>query len=499
MFRMISFLLLIVLLAACNRAQTETTPPAIDTAEPETPTEAPAPTDLPEATDAPTAEATAETALPVDATPLDGQWEGAIDIAGTQLGIIVKFNSSTGALAATIDIPQQGAFDLPLAEVSLDGDAVHFTIASAGAVFDGTVDGETISGDFAQAGATGTFELTRTGDVVAATATPVPPYVVEEVTWALDDTTVSATLTRPEGDGPFPAVVFVAGSGPTDRNWNSPLLPGTNGSAALLADELTRAGFATLRYDKRFTGPFAQENMPKLLGNISFQSHLDELASAVDFLVAQPGIDPAQLFVLGNSEGTLHAMNYQNSDPATPFAGLILTGAPGRPMAEVMHQQMAENVLSAEPNLDELLTLWDEAIAAFVAGEAAELDPALPESAQLVFAGLVAPGNQPFSAELLAMQPAELLAALDAPTLVIIGRKDIQVDWQADGAALEAVAGANVTFSYPANANHVLKLEETPIEELTAATGASYNAPDRVLDPETVQVILDWLGEQTGY
>jgi pimeloyl-ACP methyl ester carboxylesterase len=434
--------------------------------------------------------------MPVDATPLDGQWEGAIDIAGQQLGIIVKFDSSTGALAATIDIPQQGAADLPLDDVRLEGDAVHFAIGSAGAAFDGVIDGETISGDFAQAGVTGTFEITRSGDVVAATATPIPPYVVEEVSWPLGETTVGATLTRPEGDGPFAAVVFVAGSGPTDRNWTSPLLPGRNGSAALLADALTRAGYATLRYDKRFTGPFAQQNMPKLLGNISFQSHLDELAGAVAFLAAQPGIDPARLFVLGNSEGTLHAMNYQTSEPATPFAGLILTGAPGRPMTEVLHQQIAENVLSAEPNVDELLALWDEALAAFLAGEAAELDPALPASVQQVWAGLTAPANQPFSAELLAAQPAELLAGITAPTLVIIGQKDIQVDWEADGAVLEAAAGDNVTFNYPANANHVLKLEEKAADELTAADGATYNAADRVLEPEVVQAILEWLAEQ---
>ncbi len=490
MFRTLTLLTFVLLLAACNRAQTETTAPA--TPEPAPPTAAPTNTPLP----APTA--TTAPALPADATPLDGQWEGAIDIAGQQLGIIVKFDSTTGALAATIDIPQQGAADLPLDDVSLDGDAIHFAIGSAGAEFDGTIDGDTISGDFAQSGVTGTFALTRTGDVVAATATPIPPYVVAEVSWPLGDTTVGATLTRPEGDGPFAAVVFVAGSGPTDRDWNSPLLPGRNGSAALLADELTRAGYATLRYDKRFTGPFAQENMPKLLGNLTFQSHVDELASAVEYLVAQPGIDPAQVFVLANSEGTLHAMNYQLSDPATPFAGLILTGAPGRPLTEVLHQQMAENVLSAEPNVDELLALWDEAIAAFLAGETAELDPALPDSAQQVFAGLIAPANQPFSAELLAVQPATLLAEITAPTLVIIGQKDIQIDWQADGAVLQAAAGDNVTFSHPANANHVLKLEETPADELTAANGANYNAADRVLDAETVEVILDWLAEQVG-
>ena len=55
------------------------------------------------------------------------------------------------------------------------------------------------------------------------------------VSWLVDDIEVKATLTVPTGNGPFPAVLMVAGSGPTDRNWNTPLIPGTNGSAALLA------------------------------------------------------------------------------------------------------------------------------------------------------------------------------------------------------------------------------------------------------------------------
>src|SRR5512144_3280073 len=81
----------------------------------------------------------------------------------------------------------------------------------------------------------------------------------EEVSWLVDDIEVRASLAIPDGpdgaDGsairPFPAVIFVAGSGPTDRNWNTPLLPGTNGSGALLAQELSEQGFITLRYDKR--------------------------------------------------------------------------------------------------------------------------------------------------------------------------------------------------------------------------------------------------------
>ena len=120
MLRKASLFVLLLFIAACNRTPAESEVPATAAPEAASPTETVMPTDPPEPT--------AETALPVDATPLDGQWEGAITIAGQQLDIIVKFDASSGALTATIDIPQQGAFDLPLDEVSLDGDAVHFTI-----------------------------------------------------------------------------------------------------------------------------------------------------------------------------------------------------------------------------------------------------------------------------------------------------------------------------------------------------------------------------------
>jgi hypothetical protein len=473
MFRIFPFLIMTLLLAACGRARSESTGGTSTPMDSEPPSDTPAP------------------ASGV-AAAFEGQWDGAINIAGTQLGITIKIRAADGSPAATIDIPQQGVSDLPLDEVSVNGEAIHFAIAAAGAAFDGTLDGESIQGDFTQAGASGTFELQRSGEVDAPTPTPVLPYTAEEVTWALDDTTMAATLTLPEGDGPFPAVVFIAGSGPTDRDWNSPLLPGRNGSAALLADALTRSGYATLRYDKRVTGPYAQQNLPALQGKISFQSHLDELVSAVDTLAAQPDVDAEQLYVLANSEGTLHALKYQTADPAVPFAGMILTGAPGRPMTEVLHQQIGQ-MLSAEPNHEELLANWDEAVAAFIAGQSTELDPAMPDNIGQIWAGLTAPLNQPFSAELLAAQPADMLAKIAVPVLVMIGQKDIQVDWQADGSVLEAAAGDNVTFSFPPDANHVLKHEEKPAAELSAADAASYNSADRVLDAQALQTILDWL------
>lgn len=126
----------------------------------------------------------------------------------------------------------------------------------------------------------------------------------------MDGIPVRGTLTQPAGMGPHPGIVFVAGSGPTDRDWCSPLLPGTNCSGRLMAEALTREGFMTLRYDKRASGTHAQENIPRLVGRISMQSHLDELIGAVDTLRSDGDVDPARLFVLTSSEGAIHALHY---------------------------------------------------------------------------------------------------------------------------------------------------------------------------------------------
>src|SRR5690348_9252598 len=122
------------------------------------------------------------------------------------------------------------------------------------------------------------------------TPTPATVNVAEtaEVQWEVDSIAVRGTMVRPLGSGRFPAVVFVAGSGPTDRDWSSPLLPGTNGSARLIAEELSRAGFASLRYDKRASGPHVRENVTRMIGTMSMQGHLDELAGAVRTLAEHP-------------------------------------------------------------------------------------------------------------------------------------------------------------------------------------------------------------------
>lgn len=316
-----------------------------------------------------------------------------------------------------------------------------------------------------------------------------------DVDWPLDETKMYATMVKPSGAGPFPAIVMVAGSGPTDRDWNTPLLPGTNGSARLLADVLAELGFASLRYDKRAAGPHAAETFPLLMGKVSFQSHVDELASAVRFLVDQGFVDPVRIFALTNSEGGLHALNYQVHDPAISFAGMILTAPPGRVMSEVGRGQIVAQ-LAGVPNGAELIAAYDAGIAQFQAGEPVSIDPALPEGVQMLLQGLSSPANLPFARELWLADAAPWLAQIAVPVLVVNGKKDIQVDWQADGERLQqAVLGhENVEFVFPENANHVLKHEPTPRHELSPVDASlRYNSPDAVLDPEAVAAITGWL------
>jgi uncharacterized protein len=316
-----------------------------------------------------------------------------------------------------------------------------------------------------------------------------------EVTWPMGETIMYGTLVRPFGPGPFPAVVMVAGSGPTDRDWNSPLLPGSNGSARLLAEALARAGIASLRYDKRGSGPHARENVPLLIGKVSMQSFVDELAGAVRVMASQAYVRSGRIFALANSEGTLHALNYQLHSPEIPFAGLVLTGPPGRAVGTVARSQLAAQA-SGVPNGEALLALYDAAIARFLAGEPIAPDPALPEGVQMLLKSLETPANLPFARELWTANAAPLLRQVDVPVLVIIGKKDLQIDWQADGEPLKLAAEGHeeVTFLFPENANHVLKEELRPRSGLVPAEiTESYNGPATRLDPEALASILEWL------
>ncbi len=320
----------------------------------------------------------------------------------------------------------------------------------------------------------------------------------EAVSWDVDGIKVEGTLSLPAGPGPFPAVILVAGSGPTDRDWNSPMIPGSNGSGAQMAKVLGDKGFATLRYDKRASGPHLAENVQKLAGKVSMKGHEAELAGGVNLLAGRAEVDANHIFALTNSEGAVHAINYQNDHPQRPFAGMVLTAPPGRPTLQLARSQIAEQ-LAPVPGGDQILAAYNAAIDDFVAGRPVQIDPILPEGMKQMLQSITMPINQPFARELWVYDGAKELAKVDIPVLVVIGKKDIQVDWQLDGAILKKLSEThdNITVDFTENANHVQKYEPMPRAEITANHAmATYSAEGIPLDPDTVNIITGWLGAQ---
>ncbi|HSQ76715.1 MAG TPA: alpha/beta hydrolase, partial [Bacteroidota bacterium] len=181
-----------------------------------------------------------------------GDWEGAIVLPQMDLGMIVHFTGPDDSLRATIDIPVQRAMGLPLKNVRAMLPSLHFELpAGPGlAVFEGTLTGDSITGDFRQAGITAKFRLHRTSGPKPAEVVVPPPYREEEVRITNQDVTLAGTLSMPPAGGPFPAVILITGSGAQNRDEEifgfSPF--------KILADHLTRHRYAVLRCDDRGIG-----------------------------------------------------------------------------------------------------------------------------------------------------------------------------------------------------------------------------------------------------
>lgn len=168
-------------------------------------------------------------------------------------------------------------------------------------VFDGTVSGTgeaaRITGDFTQSGQTLPFTLER-GAVQAVSRPQEPqppfPYRSEAVSFQNGEVTLAGTLTLPAGEGPFAAVLFITGSGPQDRDEtiarHRPFL--------LLADTLTRAGYATLRVDDRGVGGSSGD-----LSRATYDDLTGDVLAGVASLRAHPAIDRERIGLFGHSEG----------------------------------------------------------------------------------------------------------------------------------------------------------------------------------------------------
>jgi uncharacterized protein len=311
-------------------------------------------------------------------------------------------------------------------------------------------------------------------------------WVDQPVSFEAGGVTVYATYRHPTGQATaptrqLPAVLLIAGSGPTDRNGNTPLIPGTVGTLQTLADWLSADGVASLRYDKLGSGqtglgPYAQR--PGSIGIAPFEA---EAAAALRFLARQPGVDPARLGVIGHSEGAL-------------FALLLATGAdPGDSGAVPPVHALGLLEPLATRYLDVIATQIDTQVAAakragvYTAGQASAVTRAMitaidqlrsngtvPANLPSALAIVFSPVNALFLSQVDRYDPAALAARLSpgTPVLVTCSNADLQVTC---GEVRHLLAGlarppAGTDFVPLTGVDHVLKQDPT-------GSGASYGGP----------------------
>ncbi|MEI7595604.1 MAG: alpha/beta fold hydrolase [Bacteroidota bacterium] len=264
---------------------------------------------------------------------LPGLWKGQIFTNGDTIKFEVTFKKEKKQYDGLMDVPEQNALDLPLKNITLQKDKVHFTFGNSIMVFDGVGAKDSINGNFQQSIYAGSFFLKKVGTLKQISQKS--PYNEQEVSIANNDIVLGGTLSSPKGKGPFPAVILITGSGAQNRNET---IFGFE-IFKVIADYLTRNGIAVLRLDDRGIG--------KSTGDFTKSTTLDfasDIEKAFEFLKTKKIINPSKIGLLGHSEGGIIAPIVANK--YTDVAFVVLMAGPAITGEEILLLQTKEIMIA---------------------------------------------------------------------------------------------------------------------------------------------------------
>jgi len=445
--------------------------------------------------------------------PLEGHWEGALQIQGTQLPLMLHFNADKSGYAGKFDSPKQKAFGIPLSSVTVQGDTLIFTLAEAQIRYQGKwVQGDSVVGTFTQAGRDFPMNLVRVQlgqgapnpQPVLRSQTPTQPYpyTYKEVKIQnnVDKIQLAGTLTLPKGKGPFPAAILISGSGPQNRNSevfdHQPFL--------VLADFLTRQGIAVLRYDDR--------GVASSTGDFSKATSADfatDAAAAYDFLAGTKGIDKGKIGFVGHSEGGMVAPIAYGLRPKVGF--MVLLAGVGIPVDVLLMEQLqavgtAEGLsqtaidsqlvknksifgwlkqLPVSVALDSINGLFDAAFQKLPLGAVDSRKQLERQQASALKAY-----TDPWFLYFIRYEPASKLTAVKCPVLALNGDKDAQVQAASNLAGIQAalLKGGNTQVEVAAltGLNHLFQPTKT-------GAISEYAEIDTTFDVAAMQKISNWI------
>jgi len=425
---------------------------------------------------------------------VSGYWKGTLDLGPQQLeiGFDIKNDDS---LTAALDVPAQGAYGIP-AECSFKDNDLIINIKSIGATYKGSQNDEKIVGTFSQGGMDFPLELTKSDRQQIKKVRPQDPkepfnYKVEDVSFenSVDNITLAGTLTMPNGDGPFPAVVLVTGSGTQNRNEelmdHRPFL--------VVADHLTRNGIAVLRYDDRGFTPSQGDASTATSADLA-----NDAQAAFNYLLSRKEIDHDNIGIIGHSEGGTINFMVAAREPRVAFivslAGPALKGC-------VLLKQQQRDILKAQGYSDEAIDFVNATNSKIIdiVEQSSDIDSAIVEINRYLaqFGTTQETINQytgqlcsPWMYYFLRHDPTDDIVAAQCPALLLNGTKDLQVNAKQNLSQFKRIAKQhgkkNLVIRKMKGLNHLF-------QHCTTGHPEEYYEIEETIAPEVLEIMTEFI------
>ena len=406
-----------------------------------------------------------------------------------------NIKAAENGYSATLDVPAQGAFDVPVDKTVFQDNHLQMTLSAMGANYSGTLKGETVEGEFTQHGMAFPLNLAK-GEKEAPKARPQDPqppfnYRAEEVTFInkKEGNTLAGTLTIPEGDGPFPALVLVSGSG--QQNRDEELM--NHRPFWVIADYLSRRGVAVLRYDDRGMGGSTGEVLNATSMDFSYDAE-----AAFDFLRNRKEINASQVGILGHSEGGI--INFMVAERRPEVVFLVSLAGPAVNGIEVLKEQQAA-ILRAQGMTEEMVKFSGNANAQMfdiieASNDREEADTLLRQLLkgwgynEELTEQTVGQMASPWMYFFLKYDPTEAIVKTNCPALLLNGSKDLQVLASQNLPAYEKIIAehgkTNLTLREMPDLNHLFQHCKT-------GSPTEYVEIEETISPEVLEAIVEFV------
>lgn len=290
----------------------------------------------------------------------------------------------------------------------------------------------------------------------------------------IGESTLAGTFVTPDGAGPFPAALLIAGSGPLDRDGNHKRLP--LGLSKDLAEVLLEAGWASLRYDKRGVGESTGDYL-----STGFYDELEDASAALQWLTNQSSVD--KVIPVGHSAGALFAA--EMSARGTAPAGAVLLAYTVATGEETLIWQAGEIGETVPGWIKGVMRVFGTSIEKQQSKALSKLKGTTADVVRMQGQKL----NAKWMREFIAYDPEPTLRMTTSPLLAITGSKDVQVN-PADVQEVGRLAGERATALAIEDVDHILRTEPAAI-----SNPKRYKQQiTKPIDGRVVGALVDWLG-----